>query len=378
MRPLQSPLRWSALLLATLAACDGDTPTGPEPDRRSEAPRAGDRLHGNDGISAAKGGAGSGQFTIILFMTEPSPLDVGFTVTGQRKEAKLDFDSDPTLPDRRTFTGGAGTYTVTMNPLPAGLRLLAMGCGGNSGGIANETWDISTQTITIPLEAGESVNCNFGVFVDVVHPNVFVNQAATQPDPTMGSSVQFTATFDLPVTGFTGSDVTILGSAGGTLTAAVTGGPSVYTITVSGITSDGFVGVTIPADAAFSAAGIGNSSSQDDDNVVERNTTRTVIVNQSPDQPDPATDELNIRFTVQLGEPGVIRTPNLLALDGPRGGFLNTFTCDAAGTTCVGTMVGIEGRVAELRFLPGDILSLSGKPFYGSTSTDNRVTVLRD
>ena len=368
MRPLQASLRWSALLLTTLAACDGGTPTDPEAAPAPSAPR----------ISPAKGGAQGGQFTVILFMTEDNPLDVGFTVTGQKKEIKLDDDADPTLPDRRTFTTGAGVYAVTLNPLPPAYQLMAMGCGGNTGGIANETLDFSTSTITIPLEAGEAVTCNFAVRWNVVHPAVTVEQASTQSDPTMGSSVRFTATFDTPVTGFTASDVVISATAGGTLTAAVTGGPSVYTITVSGITSDGYVSAWLQANAAFDAAGIGNTASLSDDNTVERNTTRTVIVNQAPDQPDPASDELNIRFIIQLGEPGVTKTPNLLALDGPRGGFLNTLTCDQAGTTCVGTMVGIEGRTADLQFLAGEFITPSGKPFYASTGTDTRVFVLED
>ena len=366
MCPRQTTLRWSALLLASLAACEGGAPTEPEqPLAPSDVP-----------AGAAKGGAGGGQFTIVLFVDGDSPLDVGFTVTGEKKEVRLDDDGDPTLSDRRTFPRAAGVYTAAMRPLPAGYRLLSMGCGGNTGGIANETWDASSQSFTIPLEAGESVTCHFGVIAP--HAGVTVERASGQPDPTMGSSVQFTAAFAVPVTGFTGSDVAISSTAGGTLTATVTGGPSVYAITVSGITSDGEVSARVPANAAFDASGLGNAASLSDDNIVERNTTRTVIVNQAPDQPDPAADEYNIRFTVQLGEPGVPRTSDLLALDGPRGGFLNTLTCDAAGTTCVGTMVGIEGRVAELRFLAGEFVSLDGKPFYASTGTDNKVFVAED
>lgn len=368
MRPRHATLRWSTLLLAALVACDGGAPTDPDMSPAPSTPQ----------VSPAKGGSQGGQFTFVLVMSEDNPLDVGFTVTGQKKEIRLDDDADPTLSDRRTISAAAGVYTVTMKPLPPEYQLLGMGCGGNTGGIANEDWDFETRSITIPLEAGEAVSCNFAVMWNVIRPAVAVEQASTQADPTMGSSVQFTATFDTPVTGFTASDVVISSTAGGTLTAAVTGGPSVYTITVSGITSDGYVGVWVPANAAFDAAGIGNSASLSDDNSVERNTTRAVIVNQAVDQPDPATDEYNIRFTIQLGEPGAIRTPNLMLLDGVSGGFLNTLTCDAAGTTCVGTMVGIEGRTAVLAFLPGDFVSASGRPFYGSTSTDNRVFVQED
>ena len=86
--------------------------------------------------------------------------------------------------------------------------------------------------------------------VDATPPTVTINQKSTAPaqaDPTNGSPILFTATFSEPVTGLAAGDISFAGStAPGTLAAVVSGGPSVYTISVSGMTSDGLVVASIP------------------------------------------------------------------------------------------------------------------------------------
>ena len=82
-------------------------------------------------------------------------------------------------------------------------------------------------------------------------PTVAINQAATQTDPTNSSAIGFTVIFSAPMTGFTGTDVTLTGStATGTLLATVTGSGANYTVTVTGMTAPGTVVATIPAGAA--------------------------------------------------------------------------------------------------------------------------------
>src|SRR2546430_4784793 len=61
---------------------------------------------------------------------------------------------------------------------------------------------------------------------DTTPPTVTINQAAGQADPTSTSPISFTAVFSEPVSGFTGSDVTLTGTAGGTKTVTVSRGPS--------------------------------------------------------------------------------------------------------------------------------------------------------
>ena len=64
------------------------------------------------------------------------------------------------------------------------------------------------------------------VTVDAIAPTVTINQAAAQAGSTNASPITFTATFSEPVSGFIAADVTITGTAGGTKTVTVTGGPT--------------------------------------------------------------------------------------------------------------------------------------------------------
>src|SRR5204863_4400735 len=103
---------------------------------------------------------------------------------------------------------------------------------------------------------------------DITPLTVTIDQAAGQADPTNSSPINFTAVFSKPVTGFTGAGVTISGTAGGTKTATVSGGPSTYNVAVSGMSSAGTVIASIPAGVAQDAAGNLNTASTSTDNSV--------------------------------------------------------------------------------------------------------------
>ena len=70
-----------------------------------------------------------------------------------------------------------------------------------------------------------------------------MDKAFGQADPTNASPINFTVTFNENVSDFTASDLTLGGSAGAT-SKVVTGGPQVYNVAVSGMTSDGDVTLT--------------------------------------------------------------------------------------------------------------------------------------
>jgi VCBS repeat-containing protein len=101
-----------------------------------------------------------------------------------------------------------------------------------------------------------------------------------QADPTSTSPIHFTAVFGEPVTGFTDSDVSLSGTAGAT-TADVTGicnshaglcdteeDDTIYDVAVSGMTSDGTVIASIPANVAKDFALHSNTASTSTDNTV--------------------------------------------------------------------------------------------------------------
>ncbi|MBL7856177.1 MAG: Ig-like domain-containing protein [Cyclobacteriaceae bacterium] len=84
---------------------------------------------------------------------------------------------------------------------------------------------------------------------------VTINQAGAQVDPTNSSSILFTVQFNEAVTGFDGSDLNFTGStASGTLVGAVTeiapNDGTRYRVTVTGMTGNGLVVVSVNAGAA--------------------------------------------------------------------------------------------------------------------------------
>src|SRR5438034_1090818 len=117
---------------------------------------------------------------------------------------------------------------------------------------------------------------------DITRPTVTINQAAGQADPTSSSPINFTSVFSEPVSGFTGTDVTIGGTAGGTKTVTVSGGPSTYTVAVSGMTTGGTVIATIAAGVARDAAGNLNTASTSTDNSVSFDATAPSVSITSP------------------------------------------------------------------------------------------------
>jgi len=104
---------------------------------------------------------------------------------------------------------------------------------------------------------------------DVTRPSVTVNQASPpQTDPTHIAPVNFTVQFSEDVSGFTSFDVSIGGTAGGTKTAVVTGGPATYNVAVSGMSSSGTVVVSVPSGRVQDAAGNTNTASTSTDNSI--------------------------------------------------------------------------------------------------------------
>ena len=141
------------------------------------------------------------------------------------------------------------------------------------------------------------------VTFDTTKPTVTINQAAGQTDPTNSSPINFTVVFSESVTGFTGVDVTLSGTAGAT-TAAVTGGPTTYNVAVSGMTSDGTVIATVPAGGAQDAAGNTNTASTSTDNTVTYDTTAPTVTNVTSTNANATyTTGDTIHVTVTFSEP---------------------------------------------------------------------------
>jgi len=129
--------------------------------------------------------------------------------------------------------------------------------------------------VTATDAGGHKNQAAFQLTVNNLAPSVTINQAPGQADPTTSSPVNFTATFNEPVTGFDASDVTLAGTAGAT-TAVVTpaGTGATFNVAVSGMSSPGTVIATIGAGRATDLRGAPNTASTSTDN--------TVVFNQPP------------------------------------------------------------------------------------------------
>ncbi len=130
-----------------------------------------------------------------------------------------------------------------------------------------------------------------------------INQASGQADPTTTSPISFTVVFASPVTDFDDTaDVTLSGTAGAT-TAVITGGPTTYNVTVSGMTSNGTVIATIAAGIATGSQGQPNAASTSTDNSVDFNPALPVvsgIVRAGASPNNTATVAFNVTFSTAV------------------------------------------------------------------------------
>ncbi|HTR75096.1 MAG TPA: hypothetical protein VMH33_07530 [Solirubrobacterales bacterium] len=207
-------------------------------------------------------------------------------------------------------------------------------------------------------------------------PTVTINQAAGQSDPTSGSPIEFTATFSTAVTGFTGTDVDLSAStAGGTLVATVSGGATVYTIKVTGMTTAGVVVASIPAGVAQGSGG-SNSASMSTDNSVTYELRPTVTINQAAGQFDP-TSGSTIEFTATFSAPVFGFTASDVSLSGSTAGdTLDPVVSGAGGSTTYTVVIsGMTTAGVVIASIPaGAAEGASGAQSLASTSTDHTVS----
>ncbi len=209
-------------------------------------------------------------------------------------------------------------------------------------------------------------------------PSLTINQAAGQRDPTSGQTVQFTATFSEPVTGFDGADVDLSASTvGGILIATVTGGPAVYTVSVSGMTNPaGNVVARIPFGAALNGASQPSQASTSTDASVAwtlDQTPPTVTIDAAAGQASP-TSTAPVFFTVQFSEQVTGFGPASVLLSGSTTGGPLTASVAGGPTLYSVAVSGMTSAGTVVATIPaGAVTDLAGNPNTASTSTDNLV-----
>ncbi|MEV6965896.1 Ig-like domain-containing protein [Hamadaea sp. NPDC051192] len=208
-------------------------------------------------------------------------------------------------------------------------------------------------------------------------PTVTINQAPAQSDPTASAPINFAVTFSEPVSGFDAADIGFTGStAGGILVATVTGSAAAYTVSVTGMTTEGAVVAGIAAGVATNGGGEPNEASTSTDNSVSwtpDGTAPTVIIDQVASQTDPASTT-PIAYAVTFSEPvtgfdaadiGFTGSTAGGTLAAAVTGSAAAYTVKVTGMTTEGTVVASIGA--------GAATDAAGNPSTASTSTDNTV-----
>ena len=241
-----------------------------------------------------------------------------------------------------------------------------------------------------PTTASTSID-NTVTWVGPSAPTVSIDQEGLQLDPTSTSPITFEVAFSEDVVGFDATDVDLSSStAGGTLAAAVSGSGAAYTVTVTGMTTSGFVVATIPAGAAQNGSAVDSLASTSLDNTVTwiQPDPPSVTVNQASGQDDP-TSMSPVVFEVVFSEPvtgfdesdvdlssstveGTL-TPTVTGSDDTY-----TVTVDVPAPSAVSGWRRVEAPAAGVIVvaLPAGIATsvATGLPSLASTSADNTVT----
>jgi probable HAF family extracellular repeat protein len=181
-----------------------------------------------------------------------------------------------------SFVGSTvgGALVASVSGSGADYELLVTGMSGQGTVVARIPTGAAIDATGNSNSASTSTDNT--VTFDNLLPSVTINQALRQSDPTNVDSIKFDVKFSEAVTGFTGADVDLSTStAGGTLVATVSGNLDTYVVTVTGMTTRGFVVATIPAGAALDLVGNASFASTSTDNSVEFLNTGTLAFTQS-------------------------------------------------------------------------------------------------
>jgi autotransporter-associated beta strand protein len=229
----------------------------------------------------------------------------------------------------------------------------------------------------------ETPTTSVSFIYDDVGPDVSINQASGQADPTNNGSVHFTAIFSEPVTGFSTSNINLTGSSApsaivSNVAETIPNDGTTYDITVSGMTGNGTVMATIPPSTVNDLAGNGNTTASSSDNSVTYDgTAPTVTIDQGGSQPDP-TNGSSITFTVIFSEPVTGFGAGGVSISGTAGSASATGVNQVSpnnGTTYEVTVSGMSGSGTVIASVNADAATDgAGNGNSASTNTDNTVT----
>ena len=300
--------------------------------------------------------------TMVSGATVAAPSVATVTINNDDAAPSVTIDkaggqADPTSTSPIQFTvvfsesvTGFATGDVTLGGTAGATTAVVSGSGANYTvdvtGMSADGTVIATINAGVATDSGANANTaststdnsvDWVQPVDSTPPSVTINQGSGQADPTSTEPIVFDVVFSETVTGFDGADVTLGGTAGAT-TANVSGSGTTYTVSVTGMTTDGTVTASVNAGGAIDGAANPNTASTSTDNTVtwsttpvttSTTTTTTTTTPGSTTTTTPGATTTTTPGTVPPPGPGgiVINTPGgQVSLEVVSGGALQTFT----------------------------------------------------
>lgn len=254
--------------------------------------------------------------------TNSSP--VNFIITFS--ESVKDFTSSDIQ-----LSGTAGAQTINLTGGPQLFNAAISGMSGDGTVIINIPENSCTDSFGNPNLT--SIIIQNQVLYDASRPGIEIMRDTGQTNPSNNSIIYFKALFSEQINNFVPANVKLSGTAGAT-NLNLRGGPDIYTIEVSGMTSDGTVNVSIPENEFSDAAGNMNTQSVNTDNQVTYDSTPPTILISSSEKDQ--TSLTNIPFTVEFSEPVTGFSENNISISNGR---INSFTEDLIDTKWSGNIV---------------------------------------
>jgi len=233
----------------------------------------------NDVAGNPSSAATSTDATIVLDTTPPSAstpdLDPA-SDSGSNSADNITFDTTPTF-------AGTATDGATIQ-LRVGTTVL--GSTTATGG----TWSIASPVLAdgvynvvaraTDVAGNSSDSASLAVTIDTAGPTAAVTRAAGQAAAVVATApnltVQFAVVYSQPLAALTASDLTLGGTAGGTI-LAVAGSGSNYTVTLGGFARPGTVTVGVKAGVGSDAAGNLGLASPQSEPVTVNFATQTAV-----------------------------------------------------------------------------------------------------
>jgi gliding motility-associated-like protein len=270
------------------------------------------------------------------------------------------------------LTGTAGATTVTVTGGPLEFNLAISGMTGDGSVVVNIPAD-GVVDLAGNLNSA-SLNTQNSVEYLISPLTVTINQAVAQADPVNSLPIVFDVVFNRPVTGLTFEDFVWSGTAG-IVNGNLSGSGAIYQVNVTGVSANGTLIASLPANSATDAAGNQNQASISTDNSVTFDNIRpSVEITWADGQASP-TNQSPVNFKAAFSEPVTGLDQTKIELTGTAGATTVTVTGGPLEFNLA--ISGMTGDGSVVVNIPADgVVDLAGNLNSASLNTQNSVEYL--